>query len=193
MNLEEFITFHTSLCEASEIIFYGGSFNPWHEGHSSCLRLVPSDVPVVVIPDHNPFKNLIDHNDKVSSLEDLKEKVSSFKNKSFVFDQFAKANTKNPTHTWFLGLADAFPNKKLSLLMGFDTFITIDRWINADELLQKISTLYVVDRLNDESLKRDQINRLGHYKNLKVVFLGEHPYEDLSSTSIRKNLNPSQK
>lgn len=193
MSLVDFIKSHQVLSEAKEIIFYGGSFNPWHEGHSSCLRLAPSDLPIIVIPDHNPFKNLVDHSNKASSLSELQFKLKSFSNKSYLFDEFAKANVKNPTYTWFNELSEEFSQKKLSMLMGFDTFITIDRWINAEDLLTKITTLYVVDRLNDEKLKQDQLNRLKTYHNLKVVFLGEHPFESLSSSQIREDLKASEK
>jgi nicotinate-nucleotide adenylyltransferase len=187
MSLVSYIESHSELNSSSEIIFYGGSFNPWHDGHSSCLKLSPKDIPVIVIPDHNPFKNLVDHDNKASTLLELQVQLDSFKKKAFLFEEFAKANAKNPTNIWFAELSNKFPKKKLSMLMGFDTFITIDRWINANSLLEKVSCLYVVDRLNDDHLKQDQINRLSSYKNLKVIFLGEHPYEDISSTQIRES------
>jgi nicotinate-nucleotide adenylyltransferase len=193
MSLIDFIESNSKLSDASEIIFYGGSFNPWHDGHASCLRLSPKDIPVIVIPDHNPFKNLVDHNSKASTLKELRIQLNSFERKPYLFEDFAVANTKNPTNVWFAELSNNFPNKRLSMLMGFDTFITIDRWINAEILLEQVTCLYVVDRLNDDSLKQDQIKRLSSFKNLEIIFLGEHPHEEVSSTQIREKLNSLKK
>jgi hypothetical protein len=41
-----------------EWIFFGGTFNPWHQGHQACLQLLPEDRTCLVVPDRNPEKEL---------------------------------------------------------------------------------------------------------------------------------------
>ena len=38
-----------------EIVFYPGTFYPWHLGHRACLDLCPSK-NIVIVPDFNPLK-----------------------------------------------------------------------------------------------------------------------------------------
>lgn len=52
---------------ACEVVFFGGSFDPWHEGHASCINLLPRELKLIVAPDRNPqkplkeIKNLVAH------------------------------------------------------------------------------------------------------------------------------------
>lgn len=184
MSLEKFIK-ETGLDSSQEIIFYGGSFNPWHEGHSTCLKLLPRNKSVIVIPDHNPFKELRQNDQNFTSLRQINSAIEKINPKFKVFEDFYLKKEKNPTSNWIKELKIVFPNKELSLLMGFDSFISIDRWINAEALLENLSKLYVVDRLNEETILVQQMKRLSKYKNLEIIFLGKHQYEDLSSSQIR--------
>ena len=38
-----------------KVTFFGGSFNPWHDGHRACLELCDA-ANLIVVPDTNPFK-----------------------------------------------------------------------------------------------------------------------------------------
>lgn len=178
----------SNLLNEDELIFFGGSFNPWHAGHGSCIKLMPLNKKIVVIPDHSPFKEITSDIKKNSSIDDIKKALKEFKHQTFIFDEFFYANKINPTYLWIKDLRKSFPEKKLSLLMGFDSFMSIDRWTNAIELLQNLSTLYVASRMNDDLIKEEQLVTLQNLNpNLKVIFLGPHPFENLSSSTIRKN------
>jgi nicotinate-nucleotide adenylyltransferase len=169
-----------------ELIFFGGSFNPWHEGHSSCINLMDDSKTIIVIPDHNPFKELVKSGEKESSLQDIRSKLNEFKNPTYIFTEFFELNEKNPTHLWVSKIRAKFPSKKISLLMGFDTFMGIDKWINAESLLGHLSCLYVASRLDNEELKNKQIQLISSLSPVHIHFLGRHDYEDLSSTELRK-------
>lgn len=190
MSLIEYIRKEPQLLESSEIIFFGGSFNPWHMGHTSCLELAPNDKPLVVIPDHNPHKQLTISSDKQVDLEGIKKHISIRAKNTYIFELFYLQNKKNPTQQWINELKKTFPQKSFSLLIGFDSFININTWTKANELLNDLDSLYVVSRLDKEELKNKQIASIQKIsKKLKIYFLGNHPFENLSSTNLRKAKN----
>ncbi len=186
MSLKDFINQHQELKESKELVFFGGSFNPWHEGHTSCLTLAPDRHPIIVIPDHNPFKDFVGTTHKKSSVAEIRHELGTIKSKTFLFDEFLLEDKKNPSHVWISQVKEDFPDKDISLLMGFDTYISIDRWINAYDVINKLSTLYVASRLDDEKLKLEQLANLKRINpRLKIKFIGNHEYEELSSSIIR--------
>ena len=186
MNLKDFILSTPDLKDAQEIVFFGGSFNPWHEGHSACVRLLPKDKALIILPDHNPYKEVVDS--KVDVLKELKDITSSLNPNAHVYDEFLKAKRKNPTYYWLEALKRELPRKEFSLLLGFDSFTGIDKWIEAPSLLVLLHKLYVVSRLDNPSAKTEQVKRLKSFNpRLEINFLGGHPYEALSSTEIRES------
>lgn len=184
MRLLEFIQ-SQGLSENEELIFFGGSFNPWHEGHSECLRLLQNKMPVIVIPDHNPYKELIP--DKDLNLDQLRAIISSLRTNTFLYEGFYNKNTKNPTTYWIKDLKQKIPTTKLSLLMGFDTFNALEKWIDAKELINNLSFLYIASRLENEEHRQKQIDVIKNINpNIVINFLGKHNYEELSSTKLRE-------
>jgi nicotinate-nucleotide adenylyltransferase len=188
MKLYEFIKSIPQLEESREICFFAGSFNPWHTGHTNCLKLLPVDKVLIVAPDHNPYKELVLQNENASNLDDISNHIKMRSTNTYLFDGFFTSNSKNPTHTWVQELKNLDSNKEISLLVGFDTFISIHTWLEAKLLLSQLSTLYVVSRLDSEQDRTDQIDRLRELNpNLKLNFLGNHTHEHVSSTKIREN------
>ena len=45
----------TNINWSSPVVFFGGSFNPWHDGRQACLDLCPNK-NIVIVPDTNPWK-----------------------------------------------------------------------------------------------------------------------------------------
>lgn len=187
MSLETFIQSNQALMKESELIFFGGSFNPWHDGHSSCINLMDDKKTIIVVPDHNPFKELVKSGEKASSLDQIRIRLTRFKNPTYLFTEFFEQNEKNPTYQWVAKLKASFPQKKISLLVGFDTFMGMDKWINAQSLLSHLSTIYVASRLDDEVLKDKQIQQINAIASVHIHFLGRHEFEQLSSTQIRND------
>ena len=71
--------------------------------------------------------------------------------------------------------------------MGFDSFRTLPSWIESQDLLNNLSSLYIASRLeesNEQELIGSEIYKLN--KNINIVFLGRHQFEDLSSTKLRE-------
>lgn len=164
-----------------ELIFFGGSFNPWHSGHSACLNLL-GNKKCLVLPDRNPFKEI----HATPPLETYQEIISHLDlNHHYLNPEFILKNEKNPTYNWIERTHQRSPQTKLGLLMGMDSLESIESWHRADELLKLLDSIYVVSRMENEEIREDLKNRLKKFENLKLYYLGHHPFESLSSTKIR--------
>lgn len=170
---------------SDEWVFFGGSFNPWHKGHQACLDLLPEDKLCFILPDRNPHKEL-KVLEPVSTIIQLVSKIKFAKN-TYIAPTFLLDFQANPTVTWIEKLHQDFPNKKHSLLMGFDSLRGVSKWVRAQELLPMISTIYVVSRLEEDDEREAVVEPLKKIApNLHVEYLGRHIYENLSSTNLRK-------
>jgi len=169
MSLLDFIKEITD--QQKDIIYFGGHFNPWHEGHSECLRKCPKDSIKLVIPDHNPLKQLSNR-----ALEIDKDRIMSLNDNIHIYTGFFEQQVKNPTVSWLCSISKNLPDYTHSLLIGYDSYENLSKWKNYNELLDCLSGLYVLNRQNSAT------NKL---YNIATVFLGSHPYESLSSSSIR--------
>ncbi len=164
-----------------KITIFGGSFNPWHQGHMTCLDLCPED-NIAIIPDKNPWKLMDNADCPWSLLKSLCEKVKDLP--YAVFPKFIGLNRSNPTINWL-------PLVKIEvkqLLIGEDTFFSLTKWLRAQELLKIIDKIYVVPRdLNEFNLKREdiEISLKKISTQLIIEILPEHPYQKLSSTELR--------
>ena len=165
-----------------EIIFFGGSFHPWHDGHKACLDLL-GPKSCIILPDRNPFKEHRELDIRGTYLE-LTEKIDE--NYHHINPEFILKTNKNPTYTWIQMTRDRFPGAKLSLLMGMDSLMSIERWFEAEKLLSTLNCLYVASRMEKKEDQIEMKKKLSIYPQLHIHFLGNHPHESLSSTKIRE-------
>lgn len=167
-----------------EWVFFGGSFNPWHKGHQACLDLLPKEKICFILPDKNPLKEDTLREPVVTSLE-LIRKIKFGPHHYFV-PTFLIHKEKNPTITWVEKVHADFPDKKLALLIGFDSLKSIHTWLRSEELLNKLSTIYVVSRLEDDEDREKVAGPLQKIApKLHVEYLGRHEFEKLSSSDLR--------
>lgn len=175
-----------------QLIFYGGSFNPWHNGHSACLSLCVGfikyrhlDKTICVVPDSNPWK-----------LEAVKKNVDCYfsrykricgkinKANVVVFPGFFGMESANPTINW-IGQVN---KESKSLLIGDDSFFNILKWKDSDQLLNTLDEIYVVPRdLTAEEIDRKRKEIIENY-NIIIDILPDHDYRSVSSTKIRDSL-----
>jgi nicotinic acid mononucleotide adenylyltransferase len=172
--------------DKDEWVFFGGSFFPWHSGHQACLNLLPEDKTCFVVPDRNPWKEIREVDPVLTTIElagKIRFKAHQFLVPTFLFDQ-----KKNPTVEWIEDMKKKFPQKKLSLLMGFDSFENLPTWTRAQDLLPQLHTVYVASRLETNETQNAVLESVKKLcPGLTVNFLGRHPFESQSSTKLRKN------
>ena len=182
--------FKIKIPEDHEIIFFGGSFNPWHKGHESCLKLLNKPLNTFIVPDNNPRKEVQSSECSWKRYQDLKKKIPF---QYPIYPGFWSSSSPNPTSSWLPQIKKTLPKVRLSLLMGFDSFLTIHEWIDAQKLLESLSKIYVASRLDNKELRDKQSQYLKSHYQIELIFLGHHEYEDISSTKLRaQNIHNAQ-
>lgn len=165
---------------SDEIIFYPGTFNPWHKGHMACLSLCPKKSKIVVVPDNNPWKAMAGDSCKWEKYRNLCLILEN--SPCSIYPGFLGLQKKNPTINWFPKVGV----KKKALLMGDDSFISLINWKESKKLISSIEKLYVVPRLvNKEELKLVAKRLLAINPKLKIKLLAPHKFQKISSTKIR--------
>ncbi|MEC7276400.1 MAG: hypothetical protein VXV96_08775 [Bdellovibrionota bacterium] len=177
-------------CE-DEIIFYPGSFSPWHKGHGACVRNAPKNLPLVVMPDYNPWKEVRKEGmwQEVQTIwRDLSELEKSGHRVS-LFLGFLALKKRNPTVKWMSYFKEVHPQKKVWLLMGEDSFLHLHEWYRAQELLSLLHGIYICPRGEEEDQikkQREVILKMAE-KPIMIERLSSHPYEHFSSTFLRES------
>lgn len=167
--------------ETDHVVFYPGSFNPWHDGHLACVELTPHR-PLVVVPDANPWKENTRNKDDCAWFEILNI-VKKLPSDITLYPGFWSTQIQNPTVDWL-------PHAKWprrSLTLGADSLLALPRWKEVGKLLQSLDTLFIVPRAQDKTRINEVIKELSKI-NTALLFsvLPEHQYEKLSSTLLRK-------
>jgi|GEM_PF-4887900 len=185
MNLTPFQASDLRADVEQEWVFYGGSFNPWHEGHRACLDLMPKGPKLVVVPDRNPWK---DNTNSLSWPEFWELTLRVHDSGHSLYPGFFLMNQANPTVDWLSQVEG-----KKSLLVGDDNLCQIKKWKDHEKLLSCLTCLYVAPRkLTPElhSLVQESLDYVESF-GVGVHRLGHHEYEHLSSTEIRAKKRPS--
>lgn len=163
-----------------KLVFFPGSFNPWHLGHLECLKGCPKG-PIVIIPDRNPWKEVSDINPWEEVLEIKKNIEECKRDDIFIYPGFLALKEKNLTSRW---LPEVNVAQKW-LLMGDDLFLGLHRWHDIESILKSLQGLYVCPRGANKTELQIQMKSLHELANIEVVFLENHAYEEVSSTKLR--------
>lgn len=169
-----------AISSKKKIVFFGGSFNPWHEGHQACLDLCPNK-NLVVIPDFNPLKERDENSDcRWKTYKELADSLAD--SDCAVFPGFWGKEQPNPTVDWL-------PHTEASereLLIGRDSYANILKWKKVEDIISNINTLFVVPRDIDEDLDEEHQNKVTALnKDLVIQVLAEHKFQHVSSTELR--------
>ena len=166
------------------VVFFSGTFDPWHDGHQACLDLCPNK-NLLIVPDSNPWKVQDGRSEKRCHWQEYRELAHRFEKTSFgVFPGYFGIEEGNPTVNWYPHVTC----EKKEFLMGLDSFFSFPRWKNVGELLKFIDRLYVVPRYTqDETDGKEVVAEIKTLKaDVEIEFLSEHAHMNVSSTELRK-------
>jgi nicotinate-nucleotide adenylyltransferase len=160
------------------VTFFGGSFQPFHQGHRACLDLCP-EKNIVLILDRNPQKEARDflpYDEYLKIFRELKD------THYFIYPAFWGSRQQNPTCAWLPMVKIAEKN----LLIGDDSFMNFLTWQSPEKILMALSKLYVVPRnfsLDERELQKMKLLKIN--PSLEIIFLEDHPFKEISSTKLR--------
>ncbi len=162
--------------------FFGGSFNPIHTGHISLaehiLRETALDEVWFVVSPLNPFKR--GAGDLLSDERRLRMvRLALVGHPGLVASDY-EFHLPRPSYTWntLANLRSDFPQRRFSLIIGADNWLSFDRWARPDFIRANFPIL-VYPRPG--SPLDSQILPPG-------VSCVDMPLYDLSSTEIRRRL-----
>ncbi len=164
-----------------ELCIYPGTFYPFHQGHQEILNRLPPKLLTIFIPDNNPQKNL----NQKRTIKYYEENIhlSEFQ---YAYFGLMQLNQKNYTYHLLTQLQAKFPNIKLSLAIGMDSFINLPTWFQYENLIKTLFRFYVLSRSEDKSEKdliHQKIKKIN--QEIEIVYLGHHLFEHLASSKIK--------
>lgn len=119
---------------------YFGSFNPIHHGHliiaSHVLEHAGLDQIWFIVSPQNPFKpqnTLLNEYDRLHLVRLAIEKEPRFKAQDIEFKLPRPSYTINTLQY----LEERYPTHQFSLIIGSDSLLNLDKWKNADILMER--------------------------------------------------------
>ncbi|HDZ41792.1 MAG TPA: nicotinate-nucleotide adenylyltransferase [Bacteroidetes bacterium] len=163
---------------------YFGSFNPVHIGHLAIANYIYEyshlDEIWFVISPHNPLKQksslLADHHRlrlvEIAIGDDQRFRISDIESKlprpSYTIDTLAH-------------LKEKYPQRQFALIMGSDNLLTINKWKNADILLNSCK-IFVYPRKNKGRKPVPDVKSMLRTADIEIV---NAPEIEISGTFIR--------
>lgn len=180
------------------VAIFGGSFNPIHLGHIKIAEYAVENYfidKLYFVPAYlNPFKvnqndfdrNFLDINLKLELIYDSISE-SKFSKNFFVSDYEILKEKVSYTCDTVSYFKSIYTFAKIYLIVGSDTFITIDKWKNFDYISKNVDLIV---------FKRDQTTSSDIYKYADFLLkkyclrcsIMNNDIIDISSTDIRKKI-----
>ena len=137
----------------SNIVIFGGSFDPIHNGHimiaNYCLSCYELDKILFVIAAHNPFKDFNSISDFNTRVEMTKLAIQDY---PFFEVESIEEKLSEPYYTvqTVAALKEKYPEDTFSIIMGIDNWVDLDKWFNYQELFK--NQIIVVPRGRPEDI-----------------------------------------
>ncbi len=164
-----------------QILFFGGSFDPLHIGHTSLLNCIYYAAPYAIdeiwlVPTfQNPLKEKI-----VMSFEErvsLLSKVFCEDRRFHICHIEEELPLPHYTIDTLSALEKKHPSYRFTILIGADNWVTFDQWYHHDLLLKKYR-IFIYPRRGFDIQKE--------YLPQGVYYLDYLPLIEVSSTQIRQ-------
>lgn len=173
------------------IVIFGGSFNPPHKGHLSAAQAAAKALKpdkFLVIPDYQPpHKDLSDGAPSPEERMELCRLCFSRVPKAEVSDIELRRGGKSYTSDTLRELREQFPGAELCLVVGTDMLLTIDRWHEADYLMQAAVICALAREKGQLDTLRAKAAELKTRHGAEVRIIEAKPFP-ASSTEIREAL-----
>ena len=162
-----------------------GTFNPIHNSHLNIAKYLVShgfDKAVFVPAYHPPHKDF-DEKQSEKRLEMVKQAVKNYK--KFEVDDI-EYKRKAPSYTYDT-IKQIYNGERINFAIGTDAFEKIESWYKIDKLKDMLC-FYVFMRENNFNPEK-----LKYLKEKGFVYkLMNMPFEDISSTEIRKKIQKGE-
>lgn len=167
---------------------FGGTFNPFHNGHYEMLKALQQDETVDEIwlmpdriPPHKECDFLAEDDDRIKMCQIMAEEFS----KSQVCLVEFERQGKSYTYDTVLELTKKHPNKEFVFVCGGDMFVYFEKWYRYEELL-KLIPFYVFKRVGTDESEFDNCYKTFLKMGMKII-LNQAKIPNISSTEFRKN------
>lgn len=163
----------------ANILIYGGSFDPIHNGHIKVAKKIKKALSIdkVVFELAKAPRWKTPNVDSFHRLNMLKIALEPYKDFDIDLYEFDSKEEVNYSYNTILYFKKKYPNDKLFFLIGYDQLNKFHDWYNADEL-SKLVQVMAYNRKTNEELNIDNIKKY----NIKII---NGPYYNVSSTRIR--------
>ncbi len=178
-----------------EIVIYGGCFNPPLNSHFGLAEQLLNEYPnikkVVFVPVGDDYRNSSFYEkDTIISAEDRFNmlKIVCDKNERLDVSRIELDEERQlTTYETLKKMEEVYPGYKIAFLMGSDNLKLIEKWMNADSLVEDY-TMYILERDKDNV---DEIiessESLRNHRN-RFIKAKENIISNISSTFVRKKL-----
>ena len=189
---------------------FGGTFNPFHNGHIEIIKPVRNKFKLEKIffipsatPPHKPDINLASANDRFKMVS------TSLKDSRFFFASNKELTREGPSYT--IDTINEFKQEydkstNFYLLMGSDAFLDITTWKQKDKIFQNISIIVMLRGLwenydsitsfIDQHISKEYIfnkaDNCFHHTTQHKILIFNVPKIDISSTTIRKRIKDNK-
>lgn len=175
-----------------KICFFGGTFNPVHNGHVKLLENAKECFDfdkIIVIP-----TNIPPHKEVVFSVSDddrLNMCKLAFDGIAEVSDYEIKENNVSYTINTMRYFKEIYPDDEFYFLMGSDMLFIFEKWKSYKELISLIS-IVVASREDDESESLEIKKAKLEFDGAKIYIIKAEPYV-VSSSVIRNKIKSGEK
>ena len=166
---------------------FGGTFNPFHNGHYEMLKALNESEKIgkiLIMPDkippHKSADELIDDADRIKMCEIVAADFS----KAQVCDIEFKREGKSYTYDTVNLLKELYPNENFAFVCGGDMLVYFDKWYKADELMKMLPFIVFSRTSTDNNEFNDCIRRFSE-KGMQIILM-DNEIPNISSTDFRK-------
>ncbi len=171
---------------------FGGTFNPFHNGHFKMLKALQNDGNIEEIwllpdriPPHKECEFLASDNDRISMCELV---AKDFSKASVCLIEFEREG-KSYSYDTVVKLKEKFPNKNFIFVCGGDMFVFFPKWYRYLDLIKEIP-FYVFSRIGTNNDEFDACVREFSALGMEIV-LNSTAIPNISSTEFRNSKDSS--